>query len=94
MSWPDDRQSLLCWSTCASPGGIGFPSVAGPLWVAVALALNAASLRPVSWLSRSGAAMILPLPIFIGVFLGYGVYILYPVLDSDGLIREAVKIGR
>jgi hypothetical protein len=72
-------------------GGIGFPSVAGPLWIAVALALNAAALRPVPWLSRAGAAMIVPLPIFLGLFLGYGVYILYPVLASDGLMREAAQ---
>jgi tetratricopeptide (TPR) repeat protein len=81
--------ALLC-NLCVS-GGIGFPSVAGLLWVAVALALNAAALRPTPWLSRAGAALILPLPIFLGLFLGYGVYILYPVLASDGLVREAVQ---
>jgi hypothetical protein len=80
----------LLLNLCVS-GGIGFPSVAGPLWVAVALALNAAALHPVPWLSRGGAAMILPLPIFLGLFLGYGVYILYPVLDSDSLVREALQ---
>jgi tetratricopeptide (TPR) repeat protein len=35
--------------------------------------------------------VILPLPIFLGLFLGYGVYILYPVLESDRLMREAVQ---
>ncbi|MHB1423612.1 MAG: O-antigen ligase family protein [Gemmataceae bacterium] len=82
--------AALLLNLCVS-GGIGFPSVAGPLWIAVALALNAAALRPVSWLSRAGAAQILPLPIFLGVFLGYGISILYPVLASDGLVREAVQ---
>ncbi len=94
-----DRDRVLALTTgivalllnlCVS-GGIGFPSVAGLLWIAVALALNAAALRPVPWLSRAGAAMILPLPIFLGLFLGYGVYILYPVLASDSLVREAVQ---
>jgi tetratricopeptide (TPR) repeat protein len=80
----------LLLNLCVS-GGIGFPSVAGLLWVAIALALNAAALRPVPWLSRAGAAMILPLPIFLGLFLGYGVYILYPVLASDDLVRKAVQ---
>jgi tetratricopeptide (TPR) repeat protein len=73
---------------CVS-SGIDYPSVAGPLWVAIALALNAAALRPVAWLSRPGAAMILPLPILFGVVLGYAVYILYPVLAAHGLTREA-----
>lgn len=82
--------AALLLNLCVS-GGIGFPSVSGPLWVAIALALNAAALRPVPWLSRAGAAMILPLPIFLGLALGYGVYILYPVLASDGLARDAVQ---
>ena len=98
LVWTDRGRTLalttgivaLLLNLCVS-GGIGFPSVAGPLWVAVALALNAAVLRPISWLSRLGAAMILPLPIFLGLFLGYGVYVLYPVLASDGLVREAVQ---
>src|SRR5579871_4239082 len=82
--------AALLLNLCVS-GGIGFPSLAGPFWVAIALALNSAGLRPVPWLSRAGAALILPLPIFLGLFLGYGVYILYPVLESDRLMREAVQ---
>jgi hypothetical protein len=98
LAWTD-RDRVLALTTgivallvnlCVS-GGIGFPSVAGPMWVAVALALNAAALQPDRWLSRAGAAMILPLPIFLGLFLGYGVYILYPVLDSDSLVRSALQ---
>ncbi|HEY7157417.1 MAG TPA: O-antigen ligase family protein, partial [Gemmataceae bacterium] len=80
--------AALLVNLCVS-GGISFPSVAGPLWVAVALALNAASLKPVAWLSRPGAAMILPLPILLGVVLAYGVYILYPVLSAYSLAHEA-----
>jgi O-antigen ligase len=80
----------LLLNLCVS-GGIGVPSVAGPLLIALALALNASSLRPSPWLSRAGAAMILPLPIFLGLFLGYGIYILYPILASDSLVREAVE---
>ena len=98
LAWTDRGRVLaltagiaaLLLNLCVS-GGIGFPSVAGPLWIAVALALNAAALRPARWLSRAGAAMILPLPIFLGLFLGYGVYILYPVLDSDQLVRDALQ---
>jgi hypothetical protein len=98
LSWTDRGRVLvlttgiaaLLLNLCVS-GGIGFPSLTGPLWVAVALALNGATLWPTPWLSRGGAAQILPLPIFLGLFLGYGVYILYPVLDSDSLMRESVQ---
>jgi hypothetical protein len=82
--------AALLLNLCVS-GGIQFPSLAGPLWIAIALALNAASLQPTAWLSRPGVALILPLPIFLGVFLGYGFYILYPVLASDNLVREALQ---
>jgi len=96
--WTDRGRALalttgivaLLLNLCVS-GGIGFPSVAGPLCIALALALNAVSLRPVAWLSRAGVAMILPLPLFLGLFLAFGVYVLYPVLAGDGLVREAVK---
>jgi tetratricopeptide (TPR) repeat protein len=98
FSWPRQARTLalttgiaaLLLNLCVS-GGIGFPSVAGMLWIAAALALNSAELKPTAWLSRGGAAMILPLPIFLGLFLGYGIYILYPVLVSDDLMREALQ---
>lgn len=83
--------AILLLNLCVNDG-IGFPSLAGPMWIAVALALNSASLQPVSWLSRAGASMILPLPISIGVFVGYGVYVLYPILAADSLVREAAQI--
>jgi hypothetical protein len=75
---------------CVS-GGIAFPSVAGPMWIAVALALNARSLEPSTWLSRPGPAMILPLPILGTLALGYGLYVFYPISSSDSLQREAVQ---
>jgi hypothetical protein len=74
----------LCFS-----GGIGFPSVAGPLWAAVALALSARPSEPSAWLSRPGAAQILPVPIFAALALGYALYLVYPVMNSDSLQREA-----
>ena len=68
-----------------------FPSLAGMLWIAVALTLNAvAVMKPVGLLSRAGIAMILPVPLFVGVFLGYAIYVLFPILASDSLRREAV----
>ncbi len=98
LDWPRRVRNLaltaglgaLLLNLCVS-GGIGFPSVAGMLWIAAALALNSADLKPVAWLHRVGASFILPLPIFLGLFLGYGVYILYPVLVSDELMRDALQ---
>jgi hypothetical protein len=79
----------LLVNLCVSDG-IAFPALAGLLWVGVALALNAVELKPVAWLSRAGAAVILPVPIFAGLLLAYGIYILYPILAADGLVREAI----
>jgi hypothetical protein len=97
VAWSDRGRALALTAGVAAllvnlsvSGGIAFPSVAGPLWVAVALALNARSLEPTPWLSRPGVAVILPLPILVAVALGYSSYVLYPVLTSDGLQREAV----
>jgi len=82
--------AALLLNLCVS-GGIMFSSVAGPLWVAVALALNARSLQPSLWLSRSGFAAILPVPILGALVLGYGTYVLYPILAGDGLLHEALR---
>ncbi len=80
--------AALLINLCVS-GGISFPSVAGPLWAAVALALNARPAEPSAWLSRPGAVQILPVPIFVVLTLGYSIYLVYPVMSSDGLQREA-----
>jgi O-antigen ligase len=100
VAWTDRGRAIalttgiaaLLLNLCVS-GGIGFPSVAGPLWIAVALALNAQAPEPSRWLSRPGFPMIVPLPIFGAIVLGYGATILYPVLASDGLQRQAVEMA-
>jgi hypothetical protein len=81
--------AALLINLCVS-GGISFPSVAGPLWAAVALAQSAWATEPSAWLSRSGAAQILPVPIFAVLALGYALYLAYPVMSSDSLQREAI----
>jgi hypothetical protein len=81
--------AALLVNLCVS-GGISFPSVAGPLWVAVALAQSTRPSEPSAWLSRPGAAQILPVPIFGALALGYALYLVYPALNSDSLQREAV----
>src|SRR5262249_2930896 len=97
IAWSDRGRALALMAGVAAllvnlsvSGGIGFPSVAGPLWVAVALTLSALPPRPLPWLSRPGAAQILPLPIFGALALGYALYLVYPVMSSDSLQREAL----
>ena len=48
-------------------GGINVPSVAGPLWCATALALNAANLMPNPWGSHFKPLLYVPLPLFAAV---------------------------
>jgi O-antigen ligase len=72
-------------------GGIAFSSVAGPLWVAIALGLNACGPVAAPRLSRAGMALIVPVPVLIGVALFYLVAILYPVAEADSLTRRSLQ---
>jgi O-antigen ligase/tetratricopeptide (TPR) repeat protein len=71
-------------------GGINFPSVAGPLWCAVALALNSAELPPKTWGNQSRALLALPLLLFAAV-IGYYLYsVFYPVNNADHAMKIAM----
>jgi hypothetical protein len=75
-------------------GGISFPAVAGPLWVAAALALNASPGPPLRWGGRARPALALPLPVLAAVTLAYLVYVFAPVTSSAGLVRQALGAGQ
>lgn len=61
--------ALLLTLTVTS--GIGFPSLAQPLWVMVALGLCAVGLRPRSWPIRHWLAYALPVPLVVAAWLTY-----------------------
>src|SRR5207248_11278494 len=66
------------------------PSVAQPLWIMAALALNAsapppaAPARPTNWLAR-----MLPLPILGGAALAYFLLLFYPAVSASSALSEA-----
>jgi hypothetical protein len=71
-------------------GGIAMPSVAQPLWIMVALALNslgsgtAEGARPVSWPRR-----LLPLPVLAGSALAYYLLLCYPAISCESALAVA-----
>jgi O-antigen ligase len=71
--------------------GIGFPSVAGPFWVVVALGLAIVSPAPQAWLSRQQPLLFAPVPIFVGAALAYGLFIFLPVVNSASVTAVAVN---
>jgi hypothetical protein len=80
-------------------GGISFPSVAGPLWVAIALTLAAVTARrevkeDSSPSAEGAAARYLPLPIFAAVALAYLVYVFEPVTSARALLQKGERSGR
>jgi len=71
-------------------GGIALPSVAQPLWIVAALALNVPQegssrlKRPRPWFES-----VVPLPLLAGISLAYLVLILYPVVSCTAALAEA-----
>ena len=78
----------LLLELCVS-GGIGFPAVAGPLWVAVALAINAARPQESAWASQLKPLVAVPLPFFVALTFWYGLTVWHPVTRADALMRVA-----
>jgi O-antigen ligase len=75
-------------------GGIGFPSVAGPLWVVVALALNGLNPTPLAVVARLGVLRALPVPALTAVAMLYFLYVFYPVTAAENSTRKALTAGR
>jgi hypothetical protein len=71
-------------------GGIAFPSVAQPLWILAALAINGLDegvqvRRPSALWFQS----LLPLPVLAGAAISYVLLIFYPVVSSYAALSEA-----
>jgi O-antigen ligase len=70
-------------------GGIGYPSVAQPLWIVAALAVNSLGQPvPISQ-PRSWLPVMAPLPITAVLCLGFYVFIYSPVMSCSEPLREA-----
>ncbi len=75
--------------------GIGFPSVAALLWIAVALVLAVVTSRPVEWLSRHQVAYVLPLPVLGAASFCYFAFVFYPPsagVHADRRAREFADV--
>jgi O-Antigen ligase len=71
-------------------GGINFPSIAGLIWCAAALALNAADLTPNAWASRFKPLLYAPLPLLAGVAVLYLLLVYYPVTTSLSVEKRSL----
>jgi hypothetical protein len=85
--------AALLLTLCVS-GGIGFPSVSEPLFVAMALALGPGATPQETWQTRRRLGPVLPLAGLLAVALTYLIGFLYPVMAADSLVREALFMGR
>jgi tetratricopeptide (TPR) repeat protein len=85
--------AALLLNLCVSDG-IGFPSVALMLWVAVALALSALPQQRVEWASNQAAARALPLPLLAATALFYFLGFFLPVTGSATSARRALLNGQ
>jgi O-antigen ligase len=70
-------------------GGIGFPSVAGPLWTAVALGLNAVDARPQRPGPSEALSLYGPPPLLAVLAIWYGMFVFYPVVYATHHARGA-----
>jgi hypothetical protein len=75
--------------TLMATGGIGSPSVATSLWLAIALASNAAAAQPAVWASRHQAVLALTAPLLFAGALLYFLNVLLPVSSSLGYLHQA-----
>jgi hypothetical protein len=98
LAWPERGRVLALTAGVASlllylsvAGGISWPAVAGPLWVAVGLALAHLGRPALPWLSRQRAARLLPLPVLLATALGYFAFLFYPVADAAALTQRALR---
>ncbi len=85
--------AALLLTLCVADG-IGSPSVAGLLWPALALGLNAADARPAARLGRLTSVRILMLPAVTAAALVYLFFISYPVTAANAAAYRAAANGR
>jgi O-antigen ligase len=80
-----------CLLNLTVSGGIAAPSVAGPLWVVAALALNAAlpDAQAAGWPLRERIALFLPLPVLACVGLVYVLIVFTPVAGTANSLESA-----
>jgi hypothetical protein len=96
IAWPRRTVALALLAGLAAllvnllvSGGIGFPSVAGPLWAAAALALACTDGPAPEAGPRQRLATVALFPALAAALWLYGFYVFAPVSAAGGLRREA-----
>jgi O-antigen ligase/tetratricopeptide (TPR) repeat protein len=96
IPWPGPTRAIALTAGFAAlllnllvSDGISLPSVAQPLWIVAALALNtlpqaAATIKPRNWLG-----VMAPIPVLSAICLGYFVFLFDPTLTSVDSMRKA-----
>jgi hypothetical protein len=74
--------------------GIGYPAVAGPLLIIVALTLGIVAPSPNAWASRSILVRMVPVPTIAALTLGYLVYFLLPTISASTNANRALTSGQ
>jgi O-antigen ligase len=95
-SWPISQRSLALVAGVTAlllnllvSGGMFLPSVAQPLWVMAALAINAVPAPASTVRSNPWAGTVLPLPLATGLCITFSIFIFIPVTSCVSFLREA-----
>jgi hypothetical protein len=70
--------------------GITLPSIAGPLWAVMALALGVAAPAPWPWASRLAALRVVPVPLFSALALAFGLFVFLPAALAANAVYRAL----
>jgi hypothetical protein len=84
--------ALLLYLTVAGGGMV--PSLAQPMWVLIALGLNAAVPKPIDWPRQAWLGYILPLPVFTALGVAYALMMFAPGITVARLFNEARGAAR
>ena len=101
IQWTDQQRVVALTAgiaallaTLSVSGGIGFPSVAGPLWFAAALLMASLARTPFIFDRARVPSLGLPVPILGSLFLIYVIFCFYPVSSSLSTLRETENVSR
>jgi O-antigen ligase len=96
IRWPGVSRALAlvagvaaCLLNLTVSGGLFFPSVAQPLWIMAALAINALPAPAASLRSNPWAGTVLPFPVTAGLCVAYSALVFVPVTGCAGFLGEA-----
>jgi hypothetical protein len=101
IRWPEPARVLALTAGIAAlllnlgvSGGISVPSVAGLMWIAVALTLAALAISPLEFPSASKLHLVLPIPVALAALMLYLSLAYEPTADGLAALRAAEARGQ